>query len=108
VDTAVLAYLQRKRLVPSVQVAARGTEWDKLLATAGRMAVAAIALGVLSWLYRNSIPYEPGFWQLCERAIVPCLLSVGTFYIIGVVLPLPEMKEFLFSMLKRGGAARRE
>ena len=101
VDTIVLAYFLRKRLLHSVQPAARALEWEKLLHTTARMAITAIALGIMSWLYRNSIPYEPGFLRLCERALIPCVLAGGTFYIIGIVLPLPEMKEFLFSMLKR-------
>ena len=56
----------------------------------------------MSWLYRNSIPYDPGFLRLCERALVPGALAVGTFFVIGVVLPLPEMKEFLFGLFRRG------
>ncbi len=102
IDTAVLAHLLRKRLLPSVPAAARRTEEDALLATAVRMALTAVVLAVMSWLYRNSIPYDPGFLRLCERALVPGALAVGTFFVLGVVLPLPEMKEFLFGLFRRG------
>jgi putative peptidoglycan lipid II flippase len=69
--------------------------------TALRMAGASIALGILVYLYRNSIPYEPGFLRLLERVLVPCVLAAGTFSIIGSVLPLPEMREFLYPLFRR-------
>ncbi|MCC8189063.1 MAG: murein biosynthesis integral membrane protein MurJ [Planctomycetes bacterium] len=97
VDCAILAWAMAKRLGASLP---RG-RLDPLVATAGRMLVASVGLGILTWLFRNSIPYDPGFRHLLERVAIPGLLAAGAFYIIGIVLPLPEMGEFVFSMLRR-------
>ncbi len=99
VDTTILALVLRRRLLPSLPKDVRSGEFDKLLATAVRMLFAAAALGVLAWLYRNSIPYDPRFMHLLVRVGAAGLLAGATFYILGVVIPLPEMREFLFSHL---------
>lgn len=101
VDTAILGFALRKRLVPGLPARQRAEEFTKLWHTALRMVIAAAALGVLTYLYRNSIPYDPRLTHLLQRALIPCVLAGFTFYIIGIVLPLPEMSEFLFSMIRR-------
>jgi Uncharacterized membrane protein, putative virulence factor len=101
VDTCILAFSLRKRLVPTLAPEIRNEEFTRLWHTAARMAVAAVALGVLTWLYRNSIPYDPRFGHLLQRAIIPCLLAGGTFYILAIVIPLPEFREFLTGMFRR-------
>ncbi len=100
-DTAVLALLLRRRLLPAVRPDAWTDGLNALLHTAGRMAAVSAALAVMAWLYRNSIPYDPRLLSLCERAVIPCLLAGGTFCILGAVIPLPEMKEFLPSPFRR-------
>jgi peptidoglycan biosynthesis protein MviN/MurJ (putative lipid II flippase) len=100
-DTAILALALRKRLVPALAADFRADQFAQLWQTALRMVIAAAALGVLTWLFRNSIPYDPRFWRLLQRGVIPCLLAGGAFYIIGIVLPLPEMKEFLTSPFRR-------
>jgi putative peptidoglycan lipid II flippase len=101
VDTCILAVSLRKRLVPSLSENARADAFVKLWHTALRMVIASLALGILTWLYRNSIPYDPGFSNLLQRAIIPCILSGITFYILGIVMPLPEMGEFLTTLIRR-------
>lgn len=100
-DTILLSMALRKRLLPGVMPMERKLEWEKLWQTAARMVLTAAVVGFMTWLYRNSIPYDPDFMRLLQRAVIPCLLAGGTLYIIGIVLPLPEMNEFLFSMLRR-------
>jgi putative peptidoglycan lipid II flippase len=101
VDAAVLALGLRKRLLGGLSGRFLSGEFSRLLHTALRLTVASAALGVMAWLYRNSIPYDPRLPLLLERAAVPGLLAAGTFYIIGVVLPLPEMAEFIPILRRR-------
>ena len=35
------------------------------------------------------------------RVVISCVLAGGAFYIIGIVVPLPEMKEFLTGVFRR-------
>ncbi len=104
-DTAVLGYALFKRMRPKLTAETSASGFGQVSATALRMAIASLGLGVLTWLYRNSIPYDPGFFGLLERTIVPGILSAGTFYIIGIVMPLPEMREFFTSLLFRKKSA---
>ncbi len=101
VDTSILALALRRRLKAATPAEVRSREFDKLLGTAGRMLFAAAALGVLAWMYRNSIPYDPRFLHLLVRVGASGLLAGATFYILGVVIPLPEMREFLFNRLPK-------
>lgn len=101
VDTCILALSLRKRLVPSLSESFCADAFARLWRTAIRMLVASVVLGVLAWLYRNSIPYDPGFFPLLRRAVIPCILSGITFYILGIVIPLPEMREFLTALVRR-------
>jgi putative peptidoglycan lipid II flippase len=105
VDTILLTLALRKRLLPALSPETRRSEGAKLFHTAVRMAVAALALGILTWLYRNSIPYDPGFSRLLQRVVFPCVLAGGTFYVLGIIIPLPEMGEFLWSLLRRNTKA---
>ena len=102
VDCAILGLALRRRLAHVLADDEGRAETGRLLHTAGRMAFAAAAVGVMTWFYRNSIPYDPGLTALLARTAIPCLLAGGTLYIIGVVLPLPEMGEFLTSLFRRG------
>ena len=101
VDTAILGISLRKRLIAPLAKDVREEGFTKLWHTAARMIVAAAALCILTYLYRNSIPYDPGFKHLLQRGVIPCLLAGATMYIIGVVMPLPEMGEFLFPLFRR-------
>lgn len=101
VDSAILAFSLRKRLARQVSRDVAREEGTRLLHTALRLLVASAGLGVMTWLYRNSIPYFPDFLQLAERVFIPTLLAGGTFYLIGIILPLPEMGEFFLSLLRR-------
>ncbi|MDR1535331.1 MAG: murein biosynthesis integral membrane protein MurJ [Planctomycetota bacterium] len=103
VDCAVLGLGLRKRLFPGLSAKFRSGELARLLHTALRLAATSLALGIMTWLYRNSIPYDPGFILLLERVAVPGLLALGTFYLIGIILPLPEMEEFIPWLRKRNG-----
>ncbi len=101
VDATILFLGVRKRLRP-VMVDDRGREiMASLWHTLARMAVVSAGLCLLTYWFRNSIPYEPGLWRLLLRTVVPCLLAAGALYIVGSVLPLPEMREFLFVLLRR-------
>ena len=97
VDTTILFLAMRRRLGPAL-----AEESEQLWLTAARMLAVSIGLGVLTWLFRNSIPYDPRFLLLLERAVVPCLMAGGIFWIVGSVFSLPEMGEFFFAMLRRG------
>ena len=105
VDCSILGFAMLKRLAPTINPAARRAELEKLTGTAGRMLATAAAVGVMTWLYRNSIPYDPGIKELLVRTVVPGILAGGTFYIIGIVLPLPEMGEFFTTLLRRRAKA---
>ncbi|MCL2000240.1 MAG: murein biosynthesis integral membrane protein MurJ [Planctomycetes bacterium] len=101
IDVCFLLLGLRRRLASCL---ARSEVWEDLSRlghTLLRMVFTAAAIGIMSWLYRNSIPYDPELYRLLERVLIPAILASGTFYIIGVVLPLPEMNEFLFSMFSR-------
>lgn len=108
VDSTLLARGLWRRIGPHVGGPALKAELPALRNTFLRMLVASLAVGILTWLYRNSIPYDPRFLLLLERVAVPCLLACVTFYIIGVILPLPEMKEFLFAPSGKKKAADKE
>lgn len=101
VDVTILGLCLRKRLAPDVDRDVRRTEFTRLWHTAARMLVASVALGILTWLYRNSIPYDPGFWNLAIRVVFPCALAAVTFYVLAIVVPLPEFKEFVGAMFRR-------
>lgn len=101
VDVAILAFGLRKRLVGTLDAEVRKSEFSRLWQTALRMLVASIALGVLTYFYRNSIPYDPAFWNLLTRVAFPCALAGFTFYILSVVVPIPEFKEFISSTLRK-------
>jgi putative peptidoglycan lipid II flippase len=101
-DSAVLAVFLARRVRPTLAPSVWKGESTRLWHTAARMAFSAAALGVLTWLYRNSIPYEPDFYKLLERVLVPGVLACGTLYILAIIVPLPEMGEFLFSVFRRG------
>ncbi len=101
VDTAILGLALRKRLAPQVSATVRQEEFHNLLVTAGRMLLVAAVIGILTYLYRNSIPYDPRFTRLLIRGLVPCILAGGTLYILAIVLPIPEVNEFLFAMFRR-------
>ncbi len=100
-DVTVLALGLRKRLAPELSKNAWADLFPPLRNTLARMLVASLAGGVLTWLYRNSIPYEPEFLSQFIRVGAPLVLACGTFYLLGVIIPLPEMKEFLFAALRR-------
>ncbi len=100
-DTAILGLSLRKRLAPQVSADVRKEEFHSLVVTAARMLLVAVVLGILTYLYRNSIPYDPRFTRLLIRGLVPCVLAGGTLYILAIVLPVPEVNEFLFSLFKR-------
>ncbi|MCD8351940.1 MAG: murein biosynthesis integral membrane protein MurJ [Planctomycetaceae bacterium] len=105
VDVCILGFALRKRVTVGLSVERRSEEFTKLWHTAARMVIASIALGILTWLYRNSIPYDPSFPKLLERVVFPGVLACGTFYILGIIIPLPEMGEFLWSLFRRGRKA---
>lgn len=101
VDVTILALSMRKRLRPLVDADVRKKEFGNLWQTAARMFFASVALGVLTYLFRNSIPYDPGFWNLLIRVAAPCVLAAVSFYIIAIVVPLPEFKEFVGGVFAR-------
>ena len=103
VDCTILALALGRRFLASLSEHSASNRLTRLYHTALRLFAASIGLGVMTWLYRNSIPYDPGFWRLLERVVVPSILAVGTFYIIGSVIPLPEMGEFMPGFRKGGG-----
>ncbi|MDR2391094.1 MAG: oligosaccharide flippase family protein, partial [Planctomycetota bacterium] len=107
VDCAILALSFRKRCPAPLAEGFPPGRIVPLYHTALRLLIASAGLGVMTWLYRNSIPYDPGFWRLLERVIVPSILALGTFYIIGSVIPLPEMEEFMPGLRKGGGNRRK-
>lgn len=100
-DSGVLWLGIRKHMGGALTVEKKNALLAPLYATLARMAVTAAAVGVLTWLFRNSIPYYPDFVSLLIRALVPCLLAAGAFYIIAIVLPLPELREFFFSVFRK-------
>ena len=108
VDSAILGFALWKRMRPILILQDGKAEFIKLGHTAARMLVAAVALGILTWLYRKSIPYDPGLVRMLQRAVIPCILAGGTFYIIGAIMPLPEMGEFIFSQLRKKGKIAKE
>lgn len=101
VDVLILWSGLRKRVTAGVEAAVRKTEFGKLLQTIVRMVLASAALGVLTYFYRNSIPYDPRFSNLLVRVLCPCVLAAGTFYILSVVVPIPEFKEFVGGIFSR-------
>jgi putative peptidoglycan lipid II flippase len=104
VDAVLLVWGLRRSLGRFLNEEFASGQLTELGHTTLRMLGTAVALGVLTWLYRNSIPYEPEFPKLLERTAIPCILAGGTFYIIGAVIPLPEMREFLYPILKISGS----
>jgi hypothetical protein len=102
-DCAILALALRKRFLASLSERYVLSRLAQLSHTALRLLAASAGLGVMTWLYRNSIPYDPGFWRLLERVAVPAILAIGTFSIIGSVIPLPEMGEFMPGFRKNKG-----
>lgn len=101
VDVVILGMGLRGRL-GGVEAGVRREEFSKLWQTAVRMVLVSVGIGVLTYFYRNSIPYDPGFWGLLARVVFPCGLAGITFYILAVVVPVPEFKEFVGSLFRRG------
>ncbi len=101
VDTAILWYFLAKRVKPKLSLETVISQSHQFLMTLSRMVIASAGLGILTWLYRNSIPYDPGFSGLLERVIVPSLLAAGSFYILSIVMPLPEMREFFTVLIRK-------
>jgi len=101
VDSTILWLGAKKRFRPALESAQGKADMKEALYTLARIGVTAVAVGILTWLFRNSIPYEPGFWPLLTRTLVPCILAGVSFYIIAIILPLPEMREILYPLLNR-------
>lgn len=85
----------RKRLSASV-----GEEvWEKVSGnmqwSAARIIIAAAIMGVGVYFAVNSIPYEPELFARIERGIAPVILGALGYWIICMVIPVPELEEFL-------------
>ena len=100
-DSLILLAGAKRRLLAGLPENLVRGEARRLLLTAARMVPAAAGLGFMAWLYRNSLPYDPGFWRLLERVALPGLLAVGTFHVIGSIFSIPEMGEFIPSRRRR-------
>ena len=108
IDSCILWRGIRVRLKSTLDGEAGKKSAAAMWKTIGSMASISAALGVMTWLFRNSIPYDPGFISLSTRTIVPCILAAGLFYIIATVLPLPELNEFFFSLFRKRAKAAKQ
>ncbi|MDR3211080.1 MAG: murein biosynthesis integral membrane protein MurJ [Planctomycetota bacterium] len=93
VDSCLLWLVLRRRLGHTASKEGEATNTFPL--TLSRLLPLSLVLGVLTWLFRNSIPYTPEFLGQLSRLVVPAILATGSFYIIATVFSLPELGEFL-------------
>ncbi len=73
--------------------------WDRafgaLPGSVGRIAAAAAATGVFAYLVARSIPAEPELWVRLERGLVPVVLGLLAYGVACLIVPVPELGEFM-------------
>lgn len=66
-----------------------------------RIVFASALTGVCAYWFVNSIPYEPELAGRIERGLTPVLLGAGVYYVLCVLIPVPELYEFSFRKPKK-------
>ncbi len=95
INVLLLWHALRKRLAPTVgeeswEEAIGGLHWAIL-----RIALASVVMGVFVYFSVNSIPYEPELLARLERGLVPVILGIGGYWILCLIIPVPELDEFI-------------
>ncbi len=77
-------------------------DWEKqtghLSNAAIWLVVAALAMGLIVYLIRMSIPPGPELIWRIERALVPCILGVGVYAVVCMIFAIPEWSEYWGSL----------
>ncbi len=79
-------------------------EWEKRSAAShwavARLAFAAALMGVSVYYIQASIPAEPELIMRLERGLVPVVSGLAAYIIACLVIPVPELEEFLWARRK--------
>jgi len=91
----------RERARREAGEAAWRSESRRTLASGGRMAAAALGMGVLAHWFANSVPYEPEFAMRLLRVAGPCGLGAVAWVALGFTVPVPEVVAGVRKLLRR-------
>lgn len=107
VHTLFLGRALRRHALADAGAAAWRSEGALTLASAWRVALAALGMGLLTHWFANSIPYEPELPMRLERALAPMGLGVAAYFALGLIVPVPEIEAaagaFWRRLRRRGG-----
>ncbi len=104
-NVMILWHCLKKRMQPHIGQ----SRWEKMISglhwSLLRIMAAAAGMGLFVYYTRNSIPYEPELLARLERGLVPMVLGVGGYWIACLVIPVPELDEFVW---RKGKSAEKE
>jgi putative peptidoglycan lipid II flippase len=85
----------KARLAPKIGV----ESWEKMVGKLHlsflRIFIGAVAMGLIVYWARQSIPYEPELAIRLERALAPTVVGILIYLAACAVIPIPELGEFV-------------
>ncbi|MBN2711684.1 MAG: murein biosynthesis integral membrane protein MurJ [Planctomycetes bacterium] len=94
-NVMILWHILKKRMSEKVGAELWEDKIGSLVWSGGRILLASGAMGIFVSLTVNSIPYEPELAARLERGFVPIILGMIGYYVACLIIPVPELQEFL-------------